>query len=307
MKRLFLIIGLLYVILGAIGQPQQKDIVLPNKIKKINHQKEVINSIRVYHQPGNLPIAIKAYEDLFEMDSSSLICGAYYCGYADVLAQSGYLSKAIAFYDKAIHDGFMDPNEFGYSYRKDYFAKDTALYHHKLEEYMSMCVHSVRESQLINELRQLLGADQFARKYEIKHPNYSDLLRFSDSLVMERLVYLMKKYPEFDDILGVDNEVYMVLSRHIFSAYPEFWLKYFEESTRKRVEDGICLPFVYADLYDKCTIRAYGCQSYYGQWDNHGQNANPDVKLVNKRRAWLGLPPLQETKKDEFMVMPAYD
>lgn len=32
-----------------------------------------------------------------------------------------------------------------------------------------------------------------------------------------------------------------------------------------------------------------------------------DTELVNKRKRWLGLPPMQEMKKDEFMITPAYD
>ena len=307
MKKISLLVIFLYIVFGAVCQPQQKDIVLSKKVQKINKQKDVINSIRVYHKPENLPVAIKAYEDLFAMDPPLSVCGPFYRGYADVLAQSGNLTKAITYYDLAINNGFAEPDEFGYTYRKEYFAKDTALYNRKRKEYLSMCVHSVRESQLIYELRQLLGADQFARKYELKHPECTDILRFSDSLIMKRLVDLMKEYPEYENIFSVDKEVSIVISRHLFSAYPLFWLTYFEPYTRKLVEEGICMPFVYADLYDKCIIRAYGCQSYYGQWDNNGKNANPDTELVNKRRRWLGLPPLQELKKDEFMIMPAYD
>ena len=102
------------------------------------------------------------------MDPPLSVCGPFYRGYADVLAQSGNLTKAITYYDLAINNGFAEPDEFGYTYRKEYFAKDTALYNRKLK-------------------------------------------------------------------------------------------------------------------------------------------ANPDTELVNKRRRWLGLSPLQELKKDEFMIMPAYD
>jgi hypothetical protein len=307
MRRIIVFFLALFIIGSALCQSKKDDIILSQKTKKINAQRELINSIRVFNQPENLTVALKAYEDLFDMIETEESRGPYYQSYADVLAQSGNLNKAIYFYDMAYNKGFEDPKEFGYQYRRDYFSKDTALYNKKLREYMSMCVHTTRELELIYELKQLLAADQFARKYEIKHPECTDIVRFSDSLIMVKLVKLMELYPEYENILSLDEEVSIILSRHIFSAYPQFWLKYFEESTRKRVEAGICLPFVYADLYDKCIIRAYGSKSYYGQWDNNGQNTNPDIKMVNKRRAWLGLPPMNETKKDEFMIMPAYD
>ena len=34
---------------------------------------------------------------------------------------------------------------------------------------------------------------------------------------------------------------------------------------------------------------------------------DPNTELVNKRWRWLGLPPSQEMKKDEFTITPAYD
>lgn len=43
MKKISLFIIFLYIVFGAVCQPQQKDIVLSKKVQKINKQKEVIN------------------------------------------------------------------------------------------------------------------------------------------------------------------------------------------------------------------------------------------------------------------------
>lgn len=293
-----------------------QEIVIPDYIKELNHKMKLASDYlpKVYRDPGLLPEAIKAYEEVINGGLPKSKYGVY-VNYADLTAQSGDLEKAIHYYDTAFKYKFLDSKEFGYSYRRKYFEKDTLLYQRKMKEYIDYeennpIYYTARELELVKEIKEIHAADQLARHYYDAYPQHQNcaksILLYTDSTTMVRWLALLEKYPEYDDPLSTDFEASFVISRHIFTAYPQFWLTHFEPRCRKALIEGSYNPQDYAVMYDRCLISTTGGYSYYGEWDNDGMNANPDKVLVNKRRANLGLLPLEEKAENNFIVFPVY-
>jgi hypothetical protein len=206
----------------------------------------------------------------------------------------------------------MTAEEFGYGYRKMFFGKDTMLYNNKAKEYLGKMnnYYTAQEIELLIEVKNMLARDQLARDYYKNYPKHLDcsknILEYADSITMQNLILLLEKYPDNKNPLSIDPTANMAISRHIFTAYPQFWLTYYEPRTRKSVIEDFSNPQTYATMYDRCLISTTGGYSYYGEWDNDGKNANPDVELVNKRRENLGLTPLQVNKPEKNIVFPVY-
>ena len=313
MKKIILVLSLAFLFISINAQ----DIVLSEQQKEFERKIQIANSYvtKIYWNPSLLPEGIKAYEDVFKIGIPEKAYGSCYVNYADLLVQSGNLKKAVEYYDKAFNLKKMTAEEFGYSYRKGYFKKDTVLYNNKKMEYLKKMdsYYTAKEQELLIEVEKILSIDQFARYYSQEYPQHrncsKNIIIYADSITMENMIVLLEKYPEYADPLTIIPEAAIVISRHIHTAYPQFWLTYCEPRWRKAVLESTATPQYYAYMYDRSTILAKGGYSYYGEWDNNGKNANPDEKAVNKRRADMGLPLLQEKKaagENPYIVQPTY-
>jgi hypothetical protein len=309
MKKLATVIILLFVFVFANAQ----DIVIPENAKEFQRKKQIaFDYIRkVYGNPDLLPEAIKAYEDVFKLNVPENTLSHLYINYADLLAQSGNLKKAVQYYDLAFQHKRMTAEEFGYKYRKDYFVKDTVLYNNTAKEYSKKMenYYTTQEIELLIEVKNMLARDQLAREYYKNYPKHLDcsknILEYVDSMTMQNIILLLEKYPDNNNPLSIDREANALIPRHIFTAYPQFWLTYFEPRARRALTEEYNNPQTYATMYDRCLISTTGGYSYFGEWDNDGKNVNPDVELVNKRRENLGLP-LLGNKAGKDAVYPIY-
>jgi hypothetical protein len=183
------------------------------------------------------------------------------------------------------------------------------LYNKKLQEYKERT--TISDIELLIAVKEMLAMDQFARYYEKDFPQHkncsNNIIPYVDSITMVRWVELMKKYPEYSDPISIDHEASFVIGRHIFTGYPEFWLTYFEPKQRENLIKGNGNPQSYARTYDRCMITSGRAEySYYGEWDNDGKAANPDKNSVNKRRANLGLTPLNEKQSEDGRIFITY-
>lgn len=243
---------------------------------------------------------LQEYSDLYEPEKR-------YLNYADLLAECGRLQEAVTQYDNAFYHKSMTAEEFGYKYRREYFATDTLLYQQKMREYREKeyCLYTYAEIEVRKALNAILAMDQMAIK--ITNQPYGgqtvEILHFKDSIVKAELEALAQKYPEIPHILSLDFTANFVLGRHLYSADPQYWLDNEEPRCRANLLVGKDDPKSYAYTYDQCIIRATGGLSFYGEGDNGGLNANPDTALVNKRRANIGLPPLEEKKKENTIFI----
>jgi tetratricopeptide (TPR) repeat protein len=133
MKKISTCILLLFVFTCANAQ----DIVLSENAKEYQRKKLIAFDYfrKIYGNPDLLPDAVKAYEDVFKLDVPEKILSSLYVNYADLLAQSGNVQKAVQYYDLAFQYKRMTAEEFGYGYRKMFFGKDTLLYNNKAKEY----------------------------------------------------------------------------------------------------------------------------------------------------------------------------
>jgi len=300
---------LLFLTCSLISYSQE--IILSDTILQIYKLREEANEyyFSARHDKSAVLKAIEKYDFLFSF--SNVDESVRYLDYADLLAQSGDLYKAMIYYDWAFELKRMTAREFGFSFRKKYFEEDTVLYYQKLDEFNNRMdyYYTAREQELLGDIKAIIAVDQFARQYSRDFPKHKvcskSIIPYADSLTMVKLIELYEKYPEFDNPLTISKEIGMVLGRHIYTGYPEFWLKYEEARTRKCIIEGKGYPKGYARTYDRCVITS-GRELYsvYGEWDNNGKNVNPDKELVNKRRANLGLPPLEEKKDNpnEFFI-----
>jgi len=310
MKKIGTFIVLLIVFVLANAQ----DVVLSEDAKEYQRKKLIAFDYfrKIYGNPELLPDAIKAYEDVFKLNAPEIALSYLYVNYADLLAQSGNLQKAVQYYDLAFQYRRMTAEEFGYGYRKMYFVKDTMLYNNKAKEYSEKMenYYTAQEIELLIEVKSMLARDQLARDYYKNYPKHLDcsknILEYADSITMQNIILILEKYPDNKNPLSIDMTANTVISRHIFTAYPQFWLTYFEPRARKSVIEELSNPKTYATMYDRCLISTTGTYSYYGEWDNDGKNANPDVELVNKRRENLGLSPLRVNKMEKNIVHPIY-
>ena len=309
MRKISTCILLLFVFTCANAQ----DIVLSENAKEYQRKKLIAFDYfrKIYGNPDLLPDAVKAYENVFKLDVPEKILSSLYVNYADLLAQSGNVQKAVQYYDLAFQYKRMTAEEFGYGYRKMFFGKDTLLYNNKAKEYAEKMnnYYTVQEIELLIEVKNMLARDQLARDYYKNYPKHLDcaknILEYVDSITMQNLILLLEKYPDNKNPLSIDMNANAAIPRHIFTAYPQFWLTYFEPRARKSVTEDFTNPQTYATMYDRCLISTTGGYSYYGEWDNDGKNANPDVELVNKRRENLGLPLLVK-KTEQNIVFPVY-
>ena len=309
MKKIATCIVLFIVFVLANAQ----DIVLSENAKEYQRKKLIAFDYfrKIYGNPDLLPEALKAYEEVFKLDVPENALSYLYVNYADLLAQSGNLQKAVQYYDLAFQYKRMTAEEFGYNYRKIYFVKDTILYNNKAREYSEKMnnYYTAQEIELLIEVKNMLARDQLARDYYKNYPKHlncsKNILEYVDSITMQNLTLLLEKYPDNKNPLKIDKTADMAISRHIFTAYPQFWLTYFEPRARKALIEEFTNPQTYATTYDRCLISTIGGYSYYGEWDNDGKNANPDVELINKRRENLGLP-LLTNKTEKNIVHPVY-
>jgi tetratricopeptide (TPR) repeat protein len=288
-----------------------QEIILSEKVKQYYkaHEATLETSININNKKeGAIQDAIEKYEYFFEI--SDIDDNKDFGFYASLLAQSGDLQKAVAYYEKAIKLKKKTAKDFDNHYIKKLFEKDTVLYNQKKKEFYEIpLTYTVRELELLFEVKQMFAADQLARYYHDDHPQYKNcsknILVYVDSITMVKLVKLIEKYPEYSNPLNIDPLTAWFIGRHIFTAYPEFWLTYFEPRTREDVINGKGYPKEYARTYDRCIITSGKEKySYYGEWDDEGKAVNPDKELVNQRRANLGLPPLEEkkTNPNEFFI-----
>lgn len=301
MKQSFLV---LLFILNILTSSQGQDVIVSDSVKSYY---KLIEQLKLAHNP-DMPITLidSLYSLVFNstLVSKEVIANQYE-GYALLLAKKGFLKKSVEYYDKAFYSKMMLPGMF--TRTKDLFEKDTALFQSKVREYESNFgkLYSYQEIQIIQELYSMLSADQLARKFDDQHHNYA-LLKFTDSLTMARMVRLIEENPQIKDPLCYVFVANFVLGRHIYSAYPEFWLTHIEPITRWRLLNGLEMPQAYAYTYDRSVIFAKGENSYYGEYDNGGENANPNLEEVNKHRANIGLPPLGQKKQNDGSIFITY-
>lgn len=303
MKQSFLV---LLFILNILTSSQGQDVIVSDSVKSYY---KLIEQLKLAHNP-DMPITLidSLYSLVFNstLVSKEVIANQYE-GYALLLAKKGFLKKSVEYYDKAFYSKMMLPNRFNRIGIQDLFKKDTALFQSKVREYESNFgkLYSYQEIQIIQELYSMLSADQLARKFDDQHHNYV-LLKFADSLTMNQMVRLIEENPQIKDPLCYVFVANFVLGRHIYSAYPEFWLTHIEPITRWRLLNGLEMPQAYAYTYDRSVIFAKGENSYYGEYDNGGENANPNLAEVNKHRANIGLPPLGQKKQNDGSIFITY-
>ena len=290
-----------------------QEIILTESVKQYYQLHEEINQAILKNNDTNdaIPEIIEKYEYLFTVSDKDE--SKHFWSYANFLARSGDLQKAIVYYEKAIRLQKNMANDFDSYYIKDkLFEKDTVLYHQKKKEFYEIPVtYSARELELLFEVKQMYATDQFARSYHNDYRQYlncsKNILEYVDSITMVKWVKLIEKFPEYSNPLSIDFWAKAIISRHILTAYPEFWLTYFEQKEREELINGKGYPKEYARTFDRCTILTgkEKC-SYYGEWDDDGKATNPDKALVNKRRANLGLPPLEEKKSSPYEIFITY-
>lgn len=303
MKQSFLV---LLFILNILTSSQGQDVIVSDSVKSYYKLLQQLES--AYNSDADITVIESIYGRIF---SSTMVpewvIANQYEGYALLLAKKGNLSKSVEYYDKAFYSKMMLPNRFNRIGIQDLFKKDTALFQSKVREYESNFgkIYSYQEIQVIQELYSMLSADQLARKFDDQYHNYA-LLKFTDSLTMARMVRLIEENPQIKDPLCYVFIANFVLGRHIYSAYPEFWLTHIEPITRWRLLHGLALPSEYAYTYDRCVILAKGENSYYGVFDNGGNNANPNLEEVNKHRDNIGLPPLGQKKQNDGSIFITY-
>lgn len=303
MKHLLLVLSFIFSTLTSI---QGQDIIVSDSVKSYYKLLQQLES--AYNSDAAITVIDSIYGRIF---SSTMVpewvIANQYEGYAILLARKGDLAKSVEYYDKAFYSKMMLPNRFNRIGIQDFFKKDTALFQSKVKEYESNFgkIYSYQEIQIIQELYSMLSADQLARKFDDQQHNHA-LLKFTDSLTMTRMVRLIEENPQIKDPLCYVFVANFVLGRHIYSAYPEFWLTHIEPITRWRLMHGLALPSEYAYTYDRCVIFAKGENSYYGVFDNGGDNANPNLEEVNRHRDNIGLPPLGQKKQNDGGIFITY-
>lgn len=303
MKRTIFVFLFIFSTLTSI---QGQDVIVSDSVKSYYKLLQQLES--AYYSDAAITVIDSIYGRIF---SSTMVpewvIANQYEGYALLLAKKGNLSKSVEYYDKAFYSKMMLPNRFNRIGIQDLFKKDTALFQSKVKEYESNFgkIYSYQEIQIIQELYSMLSADQLARKFDDQHHNHA-LLKFTDSLTMTRMVRLIEENPQIKDPLCYVFVANFVLGRHIYSAYPEFWLTHIEPITRWRLLNGLEMPQAYAYTYDRSVIFAKGENSYYGEYDNGGENANPNLEEVNKHRANIGLPPLGQKKQNDGSIFITY-
>lgn len=303
MKKNFCSLLLVFI---ALISAQSQEIVVSDSVKSYYKLLQQLES--AYNSDAAITVIDSIYGRIF---SSTMVpewvIANQYESYAVLLARKGDLAKSVEYYDKAFYSKKMLPNRFNRIGIQDFFRKDTALFQSKVSEYESNFgkIYSYQEIQIIQELYSMLSADQLARKFDDQQHNHA-LLKFTDSLTMTRMVRLIEENPQIKDPLCYVFVANFVLGRHIYSAYPEFWLTHIEPITRWRLMHGLALPSEYAYTYDRCVIFAKGENSYYGVFDNGGDNANPNLEEVNRHRDNIGLPPLGQKKQNDGGIYITY-
>jgi tetratricopeptide (TPR) repeat protein len=290
-----------------------QEIILSEEVKQyyklIEETNELIEKIN-NNEEGAIQKSLEKYEEIFKMSTKDN--SIHFWSYANRLASLGNLQKAVIYFEKAIKHKHKTADDFNSSWVKKYFEKDTSLYNQKLKEFYKIPItYSARELELLSEVKEVYAADQFARIYHDAYPEHNNCSKntiiFVDSITMVKIVKLIEKYPEYSNPLDVDHWAKVIIGRHIFTAYPEFWLTHFEPKEREQLILGNVRPKSYARTYDRCIITSGKEKySYYGEWDDDGKAANPDKELVNKRRANLGLPPLEEKKINPYELFITY-
>jgi len=291
-----------------------QELILPDNLKQYYKLYEDINGPSTYYilykDIEIIPNLLEKYDSLFKIGNIEV--GSNYWKYADLLAQSGNLEKAVEYYEKSMILKNMSVEAF--DQRKNYFEKDTVLYNQKKKEFAEKYIrlYTERELNLRLDIKEMFAADQFARYYDRDFPKYKNcsknIIAYVDSITMIKLVELLEKYSEYSNPLSVDGVATFIIGRHIFTGYPEFWLTYFEPKEREALlnMDGLT-PTEYARTYDRCIITSGREKySYYGEWDDNGKFVNPDKDIVNKRRANLGLLPLGEKKDNSMQFFITY-
>jgi len=290
-----------------------QEIILSENVKKYYQLREDINQLIIKSNDTQdaIPEVIEKYEYLFKVSDKDE--SKEFWSYANFLARSGNLQKAVEYYEKAIRLKKKTADDFDSYYIKNkLFEKDTILYNQKKKEFYKIPVtYTATELELLFEVKQLLAADQLARYYHDDYLQYincsKNILEYVDSITMIKWVKLIEKYPEYSNPLEIDSWAAAIISRHIFTPYPEFWLTYFEQKEREELINGYGYPKGYARTFDRCTIKSGKEKySYYGEWDDDGKAANPDKELINKRRANLGLAPLEEKKSSPYEFFITY-
>ena len=311
MKKINFLLLLMFFSMVASAQ----NVVLPDETKAFYAAKRACNNAYTRYCNGTqdektekFKLVEQRMKDLQRMKSfsHSNCYQAIYYDYARLLAEQGDYKKAIKYFDKAFYAKMMSAEEFSYGYVRAYFKNDTVLYQKKLSEYRKKepMIYSYEENEIRKELYSWLQMDQLSIKLSDYWPLKSkevEILAFKDSLLCLKIEECEKKYPDVENIFGLDRWSSIIILRHLFSAHPEIWLEKWEPRDRQRVLDGNWMPEEYAYQYDFSIIRTGQGNSYYGEYTNCGENANPDTALVDQHRADIGLPPLKEKAKDEML------
>jgi len=292
-----------------------QELILPENVKQYYKLYEEINGSSSFRtletDPNKLSKKLEQYDSLFKIKDIDF--SGDYRDYAYILAKLGDTKKALEYYELCFKLNSINVKSFEQC--KQYFEKDTILFNQKKEEFYKKYpaqLYNEKELEHRLEVREIFGADQLARYYHDDYPQYKNcsknILEYVDSITMIKLVKLLDKYPEYTNPLSVSPFESWIIGRHIFTAYPDFWLTYFEPREREALLNGKGLPPTeYARTYDRCIVQSQREKySYYGEWDDGGKAVNPDKELVNKRRANLGLPPLEAKKSDEMQFFITY-
>lgn len=298
MKKNAIVLGsLLFVVIFKTTISFGQEIVINDSIIKFYN---LYHKIAELDRDKDSPESIdKAYLEYF---NSGLVpenvVAKNYSEYANKLAARGNLNEAIVYYDKAFYSKNMLPSDFNIEGIRKWFSEDTALFQLKVKEYQDNFgkIYSYQELQIINEIYSMLSADQLSRQYSKQHSD-RNLLMFTDSLTMQRMIALIQNRTSTDNPLKYVKFAYFVLGRHAYSCYPEMWLQYIEPIERQWLIEGKSANVSYARHYDQAIIYANEEKSYYGEFDDYGRAVNPDTAVVNLHRINIGLPPLEEKKK----------
>ena len=307
---------LIFILISCYMVSYSQELILPDNLQQYYRFWEEINGSsnsfrKAETDPNELSKKLEKYDSLFKIKDIDF--SRDYRDYAYILAKLGNYEKALEYYELCLKLNSMTLNAF--EKRKNEFEKDTLLFNQKKEEFYKKYppkFYTEEELEHRLEVKEIYGADQFARYYHDDHRQYlncsKNILEYVDSITMVKIVNLLEKYPEYTNPLSVNGLDSWIIGRHIFTGYPDFWLTYFEPREREALLKGNGLtPTEYARTYDRAVIVSKKEQySYYGEWDDNGKAVNPDKELVNKRRTNLGLLPLGEKKDDSMQFFITY-
>lgn len=309
MKKINFLLLLMFFSVVASAQ----NLVLPDETKAFYEAKRACNKAFNFNGSQDEKTAyFKIFEqrlkDLQQMKSfgNSYIYQLGYYDYARSLADQGNYEKAAKYFDKAFYAKVMSAEEFAYADVRGRFANDTALYQKLLAKYRKneLRIYSYEEYEIRKQIYSWFQMDQLAFKLSTYWPLQSyetDIIAFKDSLIRLKINDFEKEYSSIEKHYRLDSWSLFFLMRHLACGFPDVWLEQWEPRDRQRVLNGDLMPEEYAFQYDYSIIHSGQGNSYYGEYNNCGDNVNADTALVNRHRADIGLPPLEEKSKENVI------